>query len=698
MNGDDICRAVSSDILGVQEVCERAFKHYQQRRHAIQVKRIRQACQEHRFRDVLHSVLQDYPSWKQSPINLSDVGSDEQDYDDDDANFLKLPLEDNIARQFLTAGPNKEERQKYPIIFRAIREDNIGIVCLLVHRREKGTERKPQSYFWYDKSNSQSLTPLAQASALGRSDIVGLLIEAGAKVDELAQMRFDNSNSSSSVNSSAVITPLVASVVWSSKESYATTKILIEQGRADVNAMSLFREKRDTDSNEQHNIVLPLGVACQYGRYKAAKLLIENGSDINLSRPDSWPPLHMSSYHGYSKIVDLLLENGAGINLLASSTTDETGGVTPVYLAAEGGHLKIARKLVRAGADINTQRSDGVSPLTSATVHGRDDMAIYLIKSGADIYHTDPHNWTALHVAVYHSKIRIARILLKKKVNPNSLTNDQENTLMVCALAPKADDDHISMARMLLRAGAFIDQENGNGVTPLIAAAWSGNSKLVKLLLSKGADVNHTESEGNFSALHSAAFHGHTEIVKMLLRYNACLDCGSIMNVTALSLACEKEHVGVVQVLLNNNASLYQAGLGGMPPLAAVAAFTENTNLTRLLVEHESSLGNNTTDLLDEQDFAGRTALYHASDRSLNEMVQALLEYGSDPNIANIDEWTPLKIAKYHKNKELEELLERHGGRDNWTKKSMLQSLMFSFPFFVAYLYFFPPRRPRIRI
>ncbi len=57
----------------------------------------------------------------------------------------------------------------------------------------------------------------------------------------------------------------------------------------------------------------------------------------------------------------------------------------------------------------------------------------------------------------------------------------------------------------------------------LRTACLRGDLAEVKLLLSKGADVNSTDDVG-WSALHYAAHHGHTEVVKTLIQAGANLN------------------------------------------------------------------------------------------------------------------------------------------------------------------------------
>ncbi|RDD34218.1 ankyrin repeat protein [Wolbachia endosymbiont of Cylisticus convexus] len=60
--------------------------------------------------------------------------------------------------------------------------------------------------------------------------------------------------------------------------------------------------------------------------------------------------------------------------------------------------------------------------------------------------------------------------------------------------------------------------EQGN--TPLHTAAWEGNLEVVKLLLKHGADV-HAENFERKTPLHFAAWEGGLKVVKLLLKHRA---------------------------------------------------------------------------------------------------------------------------------------------------------------------------------
>ena len=107
-------------------------------------------------------------------------------------------------------------------------------------------------------------------------------------------------------------------------------------------------------------------------------------------------------------------------------------------------------------------------------------------------------------------------------------TTDLENT----ALHAAAQLGHNAIVVKLLAAGADVNAlsngSDGFPDTPLVCAVVRGNVEVVETLLAAGADVekfapNHVESHGKMNPLYLAAYEGHKEICRRLLRAGAQL-------------------------------------------------------------------------------------------------------------------------------------------------------------------------------
>lgn len=110
-----------------------------------------------------------------------------------------------------------------------------------------------------------------------------------------------------------------------------------------------------------------------------AKLLIENGLDVNLKDKLGEMALHQACFGMDIDMVRLLIENGADVN------AKEVGGVTAIYFAADRS-IEIAKLLLEHGAEINVKEEEmGHSPLRAAVFADYVDMVRFLLDNGADV-------------------------------------------------------------------------------------------------------------------------------------------------------------------------------------------------------------------------------------------------------------------------------------------------------------------------
>ena len=73
----------------------------------------------------------------------------------------------------------------------------------------------------------------------------------------------------------------------------------------------------------------------------------------------------------------------------------------------------------------------------------------------------------------------------------------------------------VSMVESLLKNGIDINVRNSDGMTPLMAAASTGNMQIIRLVLAKGADTHAVNTLGE-NAGEMAARMGHADVANLL--------------------------------------------------------------------------------------------------------------------------------------------------------------------------------------
>lgn len=159
---------------------------------------------------------------------------------------------------------------------------------------------------------------------------------------------------------------------------------------------------------------------------------------------------------------------------------------------------EIAKILIKSGADLDLQDNLGLTALAYSLLHDNDEMSKILIDSKADIHvkitvktgYMDVKNVTFLMLT---TNPEIAKKLIEVGVNIDAQADFKsymENMYLenITALILAIFNDNTPKAEVLINSGANVNIKDRYGRTALYYAKRNNNTKIVQMLIEKGAE------------------------------------------------------------------------------------------------------------------------------------------------------------------------------------------------------------------
>jgi ankyrin repeat protein len=323
----------------------------------------------------------------------------------------------------------------------------------------------------------------------------------------------------------------------------------------------------------------------------------------------------------------------AGIPI--DTKTTNKGGKTPLYLAAEKGHIHICQYLLERGTDVNFQGDRGLKR-------------------------------TALHVAALADDLELTHLLLSQ---PNTTPQLKAKDFFTAAGSAAKNGCNKALSIFISRGLASQPSQDAAGRTCLSIAMDFGNLETAELLINDASLDLNEDYERKYQSelpLHIAARTGAVEILKLLLSSGRVdVNKADLSGQRALHQACKKGRYSIVELLLPVIDGHNARDNSGTTPFQ-YAAKKEHWAVVKLLLESGKVDA-------DSKDDDGRTLLLWATQNRHAEVAKLLLEKGADPNSKDGDSRSPLLWATQNRHAEVAKLLLEKGAiqtsRDNygWT-------------------------------
>jgi ankyrin repeat protein len=412
-------------------------------------------------------------------------------------------------------------------------------------------------------------------------------------------------------------------------------------------------------SNFGHGILQILG---GFARSSVAQAMANNDEEyvleLDLDEEEQVNQVRYSEDDASPLVKAVLRDDLDEINqLLESGVALENGWYSPLIAAVYRGNLEIIQRLIDAGANLRMFDSEiGYTPIGMAIKQNRPDLIRFLLNAGACPYGGDICG-PSLDLAVRQNNIEIVQMLLNAGVSPNTAMEDDYRVIMTAALY-----GDLKIVKLLISHGADVNTWS-QGETAIMSAARNGYQDVYDYLYplvndeircradKYGADkiakgIRRKQREGNklLEKLGNAALFGNLPKVQQLLLAGADVNALTSKGRSPLMCASMYGHIRIMEALLdagaNPNLQGEEDGEEGMTALMYIADNFLANNRTET-IKFLASRGAD----VNIQDVRGRTALIAAGENA--DSVKALLEVGADPNIRDRDGNTAMMLGSW---------------------------------------------------
>ena len=416
------------------------------------------------------------------------------------------------------------------------------------------------------------------------------------------------------------------------KGDKAALRTLLDQ-KADVNAPQ-------TDG----------ATAIQWAAYRddleMASLLISAGANVKLANREGATPLYLASIHGNPVMIDKLLNAGADPN--------ERGpeGETPLMLASRAGNLDAIKVLIDHQADINAKdKIRGTTALMWASEQAHPAAVQLLIARGASVgAATEPDTRNSRNNLANTVTQRlnssfgvVGQARARAGTAPGSPGTANPVGAATAGPPKKTPDGEAGGDDVAIFYGPP-RKKDGGGLTPLVYAAREDCLECAKILLDAGADVNQRTHYG-WTALLTATQNRHYKLASYLLDHGANPNIANNGGWTPLYLATDNrniesgdypvrapdmEHLDYIKLLIDKGANVNARICG-----------TDSTD-KKCVGDSTETRNNFTMQWLFED---GATPFLRAAQSGDIPLMKLLLAHGADPKIFTAHNVTPLAVA-----------------------------------------------------
>jgi ankyrin repeat protein len=378
----------------------------------------------------------------------------------------------------------------------------------------------------------------------------------------------------------------------------------------------------------------PLWLASINGDAAIIEALIKGGADPNEQLPLGRSPLMAASRTGTVEAIKVLIDHGANVN-----AKETLRGTTPLMWAADEGHAAAIQFLIQHGADIKAhsnlvERGRGPAlgksndPRKAVAAQGAA-LAAGQLSPELGALRTIAEGGTAAPAAGQRGAAAPAAPAQGQRGGGRG----QAAAAAAAAAADGADQGDDAAAAFGFGGRNQNQPKDGGGLTTLHYAVRANDLESVKVLLAAGANVNEITGYG-WSPLLVATQNRYYKLGAYLLDHGADVNLANKGLWTPLYLATDNRNI---------ESGDYPVRKGDMDHLDFIKLLLDKgANVNARLKDSTETRTVFTNQWLDEN---GATAFLRASQSGDIVLMKLLLAHGADPKINTVLGVTPLHVA-----------------------------------------------------
>jgi uncharacterized protein len=373
----------------------------------------------------------------------------------------------------------------------------------------------------------------------------------------------------------------------------------------------------------------PMWLASVNGDAAILSALIEAGADPNEKLPLGRTPLMVASRTGNVEAMTVLIDQGADVN-----AKETQRGTTPLMWAADEGHENAVKLLIDRGADIKA-RSNPAPRGRGPALGKANDPRKAVAAQGAALAAGNALDLGQIRAAAEggNAQGRGARGGGRGAGGGRNGGAGRGGAAVADGNVP----DDAAFGDDAAAAVGFVrnrqQPNDGGALTPLIYAARANDLESVKVLLAAGADINQTSGYG-WSPLLVAAQNRYYKLGAYLLEHGADPNLAHKGGWTPLYLTTDNRNI--------ENGD-YPVRKGDMDHLEFITLLLDKgADVNARVKDSTETRTVFTNQWLDEN---GATAFLRASQSGDLELMKLLLSKGADPKINTVLNVSALHVA-----------------------------------------------------